>query len=414
MKKKWLLLLLSVAFSFVVCEFVVRVAYKITPGVHTYSPWFHEVDTLVSLRGFFSDEHGIFKADSASAKYLKEYLAGNKVSANRPVDAELQAYGLDIHYENLQKSTNTGPFDDYINNLQKKDTLALDAFSKAVIRYCYSPINKDGFRSIDFACCANDTNRKKILLLGDSFTWGHSADNITNSFADILLTKDYIVYNTGISGADPAQYLAVAQKYIPVLQPDYVVVNFYMGNDVQYYKRVPRAGMPIHYSCNASNLIACPNGIYFENAQEAYRFVKAHYRIPPVSILSRFCSQTAIGTLFWRVLQQNGLVTSTPNEYLSYWKATEQYKSELPVCNEELNAINNICKSEGAKFILIAIPDLVDKQLKFANSVPHLFGNLGYYNAPVNSSHYKHTDGHYNEEGHKQHALFIDSLIKAD
>src|SRR4051812_29916457 len=46
-------------------------------------------------------------------------------------------------------------------------------------------INADGFRSKEFS--AIDTSKKKVMFIGDSFTWGFSANPIKgNCFADIV------------------------------------------------------------------------------------------------------------------------------------------------------------------------------------------------------------------------------------
>ncbi|MBK7147472.1 MAG: SGNH/GDSL hydrolase family protein [Bacteroidetes bacterium] len=251
------------------------------------------------------------------------------------------------------------------------------------------------------------------MLLGDSFTWGHSAANLTNSFADILLAKGYVVYNTGVSGADPAQYLAVAKRYIPLLKPDVVIVNFFLGNDIQYYPGRVTPFKPIHYSCNAGNLLACPNGIYFNNMQEAYRFVVAHYRIPLQNWFNKLCSLTATGTRLWIALRNNGLVNSAPNTYSGYWKLADMLKQEQPACHAELSEIKQLAARHGAKFLLLAIPELVKDQLNSPEDIPNLFNGL-HYLQPVNEPQlYKSTDGHYNDAGQWRHAFVIDSVLNS-
>jgi hypothetical protein len=64
--------------------------------------------------------------------------------------------------------------------------------------------------------------KTKVMLVGDSFAWGMSANPVYNSYADFLLAKGYCVYNLGIIGTDPAQYEAVVKKYTPILQPDVI------------------------------------------------------------------------------------------------------------------------------------------------------------------------------------------------
>ncbi|MCI0470059.1 MAG: hypothetical protein L0Y73_00200, partial [Candidatus Aminicenantes bacterium] len=56
-------------------------------------------------------------------------------------------------------------------------------------------INSHGFRGNEFAPV--DTPQTKILLVGDSFTWGTAAVPLTQSFADLVQASGYHVYNAG-------------------------------------------------------------------------------------------------------------------------------------------------------------------------------------------------------------------------
>jgi hypothetical protein len=91
-------------------------------------------------------------------------------------------------------------------------------------------INSDGFRGIEFK--QYDTAGTKILFLGDSLTWGASANPITNCFVDIVRRCGYLTFNTGIPGTDPNQYAYLAEKYVPLLKPYIFAVMFYLGNDL--------------------------------------------------------------------------------------------------------------------------------------------------------------------------------------
>lgn len=415
MKSKIALLIGTLLILALAGEVILRKYVHIVPGVHTYSQWFNEVDTLIANKGFYADSDGIFKTDPDVAVYLHNRLDSftfKNVPPNFLKNISLEFYGLDRDYFEIQDTTYHNTFTDYVRNLTARDTAQLDEVEKAILHYLKYPLNTDGFRGIEFKNYR--TTKKKILLLGDSFTWGHSTKNKTSSFADLLLAKGYVVYNTGISGADPAQYLAVAKKYVAQLKPDYVVVNFFMGNDIQYYKRSIVPYMPIHYSCNASNLIACPNGIYFANQQQAYQFVKAHYHIPIHNWFDKFCSLTATGTLLWKVMAKfNFHVSTIPVEYEAYWKATEKYKSTLPVCNDELKEVQRICESNGAKFHLIAMPEIRNGRLIIPDEVPHLFDSVPYsLPAGITTADYEADNGHYNEDGQRKHAEYIDAVIQ--
>jgi len=103
-------------------------------------------------------------------------------------------------------------------------------------------INSEGFRSIEFE--NTDSDNPTILILGDSFAFGFSAQPITNCYADILTRYGYSVFNAGIPRSDPKQYAFLAEKWIPRLRPGVVAVTLCMNNDIQRYRpMVPFRGI---------------------------------------------------------------------------------------------------------------------------------------------------------------------------
>ncbi|HWB63866.1 MAG TPA: SGNH/GDSL hydrolase family protein, partial [Chitinophagales bacterium] len=389
--KNIVLLMASVTVTFLVCEWAVRHYLHIKPGYHTNSQWFTEVDTLKELKGFYADSDGIFKITPGAAEYAHNCIDSPETHSPAPEGVSWQAYGLEGDFILLNNPSFHHPLADYIHGIKLKDSSLPDEFEQAVIYYSTHPVNEDGFRSIAFK--NYHTKRKKILLLGDSFAWGHSAKPLTNSFADLLLAKGYVVYNTGISGADPAQYLAIAKKYIPLLKPDYVVVNFFMGNDIEHSKRWVLPYHPIFYDTNAGNLISCPDGIYFENALEAYKYCKAHLEIPHSGFWNVLCRKAAVFTLAWKTIDKLNYVArhgikdynlyyryKDRVDYGPYWQEADSLFKETPVCNDELEQIKELCALNNAGFFLIAIPELRGETLYTPDKAPGLFAGLKYYN----------------------------------
>lgn len=402
----------AVLLTLLLLEATLRWGFGYQPGVHTYSPWFHQVDTLTTLPGFIGDEEGIFKIDTNVRTFLDEQFKRADIDSPLlpyPVNINFEAYSLDGTFLRLRDTSFNNLFKQYVQALNNKPSATLDSFELEVLHYVTHPVNDDGYRSISFR--GNYGKRKKILLLGDSFTFGYSAQNLTSSFADILLAKGYAVFNTGISGADPAQYLQVARKYIAELKPDYVIVNFYMGNDIVYFNRTPQPHTPIHYATNAGNLLSCPGGIYFSTAGESYKFVVAHYTIPHDYLLGRICATTAITTLGWKVLSKLNKVTTNPRMYDAYWQKVHQMETTEPACNAQLQAIQQLALANHTQFLLLAIPDLKWPGLRKVEDVPGLFKGLPYAVPPVTENDYKHADGHYNDEGHRKHAEYILGII---
>lgn len=418
--KNIVLVLLSVIIMLLIVEGVLRL-YGFKPGVYQQSPWFTEVDSLYIKQGFIADSLGIFRVSKPASDEVRRRItalnAGETIASVGKYEVE-EVYGnvYQMHETNAGKVSNN--FIAYATALRgKTNKTDLDS---AIIDYAFNcPYNEDGFRSIAFKPYSG--NKKKILLIGDSFTWGHSARPLSNSFADELLSKGYVVYNAGVSGADPAQYLAVAQKFIPLLKPDYVITNFYIGNDVlfvrdnhaiKYFDRPVISYQPYHYNTNAGNIIACPQGDYLSTADSAYDFIYNYYSIPNDNWFNMACSLTAIGTLGWKCLNAFDLVSANSKKYDWYWQSVGAKFKDMPYCNKQIASIDSITQSIGAKHLLIVIENTNSMLHRTADKFPHLFEGMKYYPSPVEKAHYREEDGHYDNEGHKQHADFIEGLLK--
>jgi len=104
-------------------------------------------------------------------------------------------------------------------------------------------INELGFRD-DELRASKPHNTKRILALGDSFTFGMnvSHENIfTEQLQDILKEKNednnYEVLNMGAIGYTIDQQLLLLKEKGIDLDPDAVIINFFVGNDVTEFRR---------------------------------------------------------------------------------------------------------------------------------------------------------------------------------
>lgn len=99
-------------------------------------------------------------------------------------------------------------------------------------------VNNEGYHDKDNftdSTAANDSVR--VLVAGDSFTWGASSD-VDSSYVDVLerdLNKAYpsSVWNTGIPGTGTNHALFTVKKYLPLQKSNVVVLGFYVGNDFE-------------------------------------------------------------------------------------------------------------------------------------------------------------------------------------
>lgn len=95
----------------------------------------------------------------------------------------------------------------------------------------WKPINRFGFRDYDIA--EDTTNKKKIIVVGDSFVAGHGIKNIENRFSNILQRKigrdSYYVFNLGINGADTLQEIRLLKSF--PYKADILILE-YSPNDI--------------------------------------------------------------------------------------------------------------------------------------------------------------------------------------
>lgn len=102
-------------------------------------------------------------------------------------------------------------------------------------------INSLGFRDREFEA-NNNNNRIRIVAIGDSFTFGWGVEN-SCAWPKVLEEKltaighSVEVANLGQPGGNPASYVRIAEKAIPILEPQLTVVAILQGDDLEQIKR---------------------------------------------------------------------------------------------------------------------------------------------------------------------------------
>ncbi len=272
-------------------------------------------------------------------------------------------------------------------------------------------INEGGFRSPDFSKL--DSTKKKILLIGDSFTWGMSACPVTdNCFVDLVRNEtNFEVINTGIPAADPVQYSLLAQKYIPKLKPDYVMVMFFTGNDIMKQDREVIPNEPFYYYTNAGAILADMDGIHFKNAQAAYNYFvnDKYYLHQPKNIFEKAVANSSLLSRLYSVrfrieekLEYQGMIKNT--------SITKKY----------LKQIKNIAEQNHVPFKLVLIPEIKEADMPLTNykqKYSDLLSDTSLQNdwlVPQNSKNYfnDYPDAHLNNAGHHFYASYLKDFLK--
>ncbi len=417
-------------FSFLLTLFIAEIVLRIMgaqPGVYNFSKEFKVVDSLLLFKNFTIDEAGIYKFSSLVTDSYPSYFNYEKgILENtqlRQQIAEIDRF--DMVYSDFAQLKNreccSSPIIRYkqwewdnagesllqhvydsISKFQEQD-----AWGRAILNYVEHPLNTEGFRSIAFR---NDTTtRKKIFIIGDSYVYGMSACPFHASFTDNLLAQGYMLYAAGIPGTDPAQYAAIAEKYIPIINPDLVVMCFYEGNDYMPFDRSCSPQHPLEYLTNAGFYQSSPFG-KFMTLHESYNYYKALNTIPnqSLSVLNGIMAKTTITSLLWGALLNVGFVKHE-GVAMSKKRLDEMEKKRSPLhTSKHILAFNNACKKNNVRVLYSVIPQKEDG--RFPNTyyttfdstkAASVFGSIPFIQPKglIRNKHYSTKDTHFNSIG---------------
>ena len=285
---------------------------------------------------------------------------------------------------------------------------AMDACDAALISDRHCKVNRQGFSdSKDFVAGDDFSVKTRILLLGDSFTQGLTAD-IGSSYAEVLETKlpEAIVWNAGIIGTGTAQAVATFSGLAPRFKPQLTVLGFFMNDfrdnlfPINSWLQVQDAEGKLHfirrqYAVNLSNARRLP-------LDTVAAYVSAGSR-PPASEIELTIGRTHIGSLVLKFLDQ-----FSGQDSFDYQKhLTRQYLSQL----------KDAAATQDSLLLVLLIPDrdhggAQDARYKTALELMEEL-DLAYLNlAPVLDADADYTpppDNHWNNAGHsKVGALLAD------
>lgn len=272
-------------------------------------------------------------------------------------------------------------------------------------------INKDGFRGpeLPVGAGAGDT----ILLVGDSFAWGGEARPITLSFSD-LLRERYKVANLGIPGVGPTQYKLLVNEYVDRVNPDVLILQFYMGNDLKEKPDPMRPDHPLYWVTNAGWIWAYDkDGKPFspEQAYKTYVYGGVYTRLRRLVLNSAVLSQLYFG------LQSQGseLINSIKGVFDA--KGHDSGKdAEFGYTFETINEIADLAKTKNIPFLLIIIPKLGPNchggKLFEPQTYPE-FRKLNAVEPKLADAHFTAYPGcHLNNAGHQFVAKSVEEALK--
>jgi lysophospholipase L1-like esterase len=102
------------------------------------------------------------------------------------------------------------------------------------------PLNEHGFREAAYGDEVLTDDFTRVLLLGDSFTFGFVITDGAKRFGDLVedrlnlasdeggLSSRFHVYNAVAPGTEPEEWVGYLEELLPVYRPDYVLAVFFM------------------------------------------------------------------------------------------------------------------------------------------------------------------------------------------
>lgn len=271
-------------------------------------------------------------------------------------------------------------------------------------------INREGFREREFDSIEN--SKPRLLLIGDSFTWGLSANPLDSCFADLIREKTtYTVINLGIPAADPAQYEAIATKYIPLLKPCRLLVFFFLGNDIMQEERPIIPFKPFYFYTNAGAMMADDGDLHFNTALEAYNYYMYHkyFLSKPDNAFEWLVSESALLSRIYSLKFR--------------WNEKQRAESAIQnmfVSKKHLYSILRVCRQNCCSLQIVIIPELKEAdqpQQYFRERYKALFAdpvlsNFCFFPSGNSSTNYTpYPDAHLNNRGHAFYAQQITNLL---
>ncbi len=214
-------------------------------------------------------------------------------------------------------------------------------------------VNQQGFHNReDFVMRDDLADKLRILMLGDSFTYGGAA-KIGNSFVETLQTQfpDAVIWNTGIPGSGTVQALATLKTYAPVLQPQIAILGFYM-NDFEdnvfpvdsYFMGVDDKNYPLairQYMLDDVGEVTLLNS----QSDLYYRYNQID---PPMNELQRAIGTTRLGSLTLNTVEA---ISKTLYKFEG-----KRINKQVDVTRGYLTEIQDYTEAHNILFVVLLIP----------------------------------------------------------
>lgn len=259
------------------------------------------------------------------------------------LEVGLRIWGTFPMFSNM---TAAHPQLDYVN----KPLVRERAYWRGVSEYTWTT-NSIGLRGSREYRVPKPIGTRRILLLGDSFTFGEGVDD-NETFASVMERSlsshcriRIEVVNGGVSGYGTSQELKFLELFGPRLQPDLVILNFFV-NDAQ-----DNLDKGLHYL--RGGIVHEWEGGSRGNIRDAKRAVRW---IPGYNGFLRHSALVGwLKAMYAKMRLSKHTFAAVPREIAPQTGAIEAYKWDLQ--GNLLRAARDVAGRLGADFMVVLIPD---------------------------------------------------------
>jgi hypothetical protein len=214
-------------------------------------------------------------------------------------------------------------------------------------------VNQQGFHD-DQEFIMNDdlTDTLRVLMLGDSFTFGGAAQ-IGSSFVETLETElpDATIWNTGIPGAGTNQALATLETYAPIMNPDVIILGFYMNDFEDNTYPVDSYFMGVddtNYPLAIRQYMLDDVGQITKLASQSDLYYRYHQVDPPTTELQRIVGTTRLGSLSLNTIDAIDTMMSKVEG--------KRINKQVEVTREYLIALRDYIEAQNIDWAVLVIP----------------------------------------------------------
>ena len=263
-------------------------------------------------------------------------------------------------------------------------------------------LNEQGFHDTQaFSPNAGLRDKFRIIALGDSFTFGMTAD-MGMSYIETIESElsGAVLWNLGIPGTGTRQAIQSFAVYGPVMQPHLTVLGFYMNDfndnlipirgqqmttddgDVTLFRWEDRWGNII--------LLDLPSTWYY----------REHRKDPPASELERLVGITRLGTLLLRLID---VIGDSAHE-------SQRTDRERQATSKYLEALRDAVSAQNGELLVMLIPhrnDLLSPGRRYTTAIQLLSElDIAYIDPRLlleeSVDYTQKPDVHWNNDGHQK------------